>query len=232
MRYALYFAPDTNHTLWSHGNIWLGRNPESGRTLDQPKVPGFGASEIAAHTAAPRRYGLHATIKPPFRLADGRSEARLLEQLENFSSRQTAFPLPSLDVALLDGFIALKARTRSAPLHALADACVAEFDSFRAPPDTAELARRQAERLDAAAASRLRRWGYPHVFEGFEFHMSLTANVPSSVQGQLLPWLESHFAPALAERCEFDQLALYVEPSPGEPFRLQRRFPFGAGVAK
>ena len=232
MRYALYFAPAASHALWSQGNVWLGRDPESGHTLAQPTVPRFSSDEIAAHTAAPRRYGLHATIKPPFHLADGRSAADLLDQLGDFAARQTAFVLPQLEVALLDDFVALRSHARSTPLHALADACVAEFDTFRAPPDAAELARRQIDSLDAAATARLKRWGYPHVFDGFEFHMSLTGGVPTAVQERLLPWLESHFAPALAVVCEFDSLALYVEPTPGQPFRLERRYPFGNGAAK
>jgi len=110
----------------------------------------------------------------------------------------------------------------------LADAAVMEFDDCRAPLDAEELARRRPETLDEAARERLARWGYPHVLEGFEFHVSLSGPLPAPMRERLLPWLADHFAPALAVPCPFDALCLYVEPSPGDPFRLIERAPLGA----
>jgi putative phosphonate metabolism protein len=228
MRYALYFAPAASHPLWRKGNVWLGRDAESGRAFVAPDVPGLGAEEVEALTAAPRHYGLHATIKAPFRLAEGRDETELLARIDEFCSRQKPFTLPSLAVQPLDDFIALQTPQPCPKLHALADACVAEFDEFRAPLRAAELARRRADALDANAAARLARWGYPHVFEGFRFHMTLTGNVSPEVQAMLLPWLTDHFAPALKTPCRCDGLALCVEPFAGAPFRLARRFAFAA----
>jgi len=228
MRYALYFAPAASHPLWGRGNVWLGRDPESGRYFMPPDVPGLGADEVEALTAAPRRYGLHATIKPPFRLDGGRDEAGLFARIEEFSARQRPFTLPQLTVAKLDDFIALQLRRPCPALNALADACVADFDDFRAPPDAAERARRESEILDADAAARLARWGYAHVFEGFRLHLSLTQGVTPALQAKLLPWLSDYFAPALKSPCRVDGLALYVEPFASAPFRLVRRFAFTA----
>ena len=39
--------------------------------------------------------------------------------------------------------------------------------------------------------------------------------------------LEGLFAPALREPVLVDAVALYVEPSPGAPFSLKRRYPLG-----
>ena len=53
---------------------WLGRDPESGRDLPQPGIDG-----IAAQVTEPRRYGFHATLKPPMLLTHAarcRSSAR------------------------------------------------------------------------------------------------------------------------------------------------------------
>ncbi len=225
MRYALYFAPATAHPLWLAGNAWLGRDPEQDCLLASPEVPGFVPEQIAAITASPRRYGLHATLKAPFRLDAGRSEAELLARLTDFCAAHMAFDLPPLQVAALDDFIALRCRRRSQELNDLADACVRHFDDFRAPPDAAELARRRPESLDAEACVRLARWGYAHVFEGFEFHVSLTGAVTSDVRDALLPWLDDYFTSALAAPIAFDALVLYVELAPGADFRLVQRFP-------
>jgi len=225
MRYALYFAPALTHPLWLAGNTWLGRDPQRNCLLALPDVPGLTQQQIAASTTSPHRYGLHATIKAPFRLQAGRSEDDLLARLSDFCAAHMAFDLPPLQVAELDDFIALRSAVRSQEVHDLADACVRHFDDFRAPPDAAELARRRPEMLDAEARERLLRWGYPHVLEGFEFHVSLTGAITADVRDILLPWLADYFAPALAEPLAFDALALYVEPGPGAAFRLLRRFP-------
>ncbi len=228
MRYALYFAPAIDHPLWDLGNAWLGRDPASGRAFVPPELPGLTPNMIESITAAPRRYGLHATIKPPFHLADGYQESALLDRIEEFTADRASFELPPLEVAVLDDFIALRTAKRSPELHALADACVAGFDEFRAPLDSSALARRRPDTLDADALARLKRWGYPHVFEGFEFHLSLTQTVTPTMVEQLLPWLADYFAPALALPCRFDALSLYVEPYSGSPFRLMRRFPLAS----
>jgi putative phosphonate metabolism protein len=229
MRYALYFAPAVAHPLWLAGNAWLGRDPQRDGELAVPDVPGFTPQQIAASTASPRRYGLHATIKAPFRLPAERSEEELLARLSDFCAAHMAFDLPPMQVVALDDFVALGTVFRSQELHDLADACVRHFDDFRAPPDAAELARRRPEKLDAEARARLLRWGYPHVFAGFEFHVSLTGAMAADLRDALLPWLAVYFAPALAEPLAFDALALYVEPEPGAAFRLRQRFPLSGG---
>src|SRR4051812_29789724 len=62
-RLALYWAPEVDDPLHHLGSAWLGRDAESGAPVPQPKLPGL---DLAALTADPRGYGLHATLKPPF----------------------------------------------------------------------------------------------------------------------------------------------------------------------
>lgn len=225
MRYALYFAPAEAHPLWRAGNAWLGRDPQQECVLASPKFSEFAPQQLAAITASPRRYGLHATIKAPFRLETGRSMDELLARLTHFCAAHMAFELPPLKVEALDDFIALRSTRRCQQLHHLADACVRHFDDFRAPPDADELARRRPESLDAEARERWARWGYANVLEGFEFHLSLTGAMTAPLRTALLPKLAAYFAPALATNLSFDALALYVEPAPGTDFRLLQRFP-------
>ena len=66
MRVAGYYAPPAHDPLWQLGCQWLGREPESDASLDQPDLRG-----IAELTADARLYGFHATLKPPMFLRPG-----------------------------------------------------------------------------------------------------------------------------------------------------------------
>ena len=219
-RYALYFAPPATHPLWAAGCAWLGRDPESGAT-----------SAGGAHRADPRRYGFHATLKPPFSLRDGTTRSQLLAALSHFVDEQPPFDMPRLEVATLSDFIALRPVERDAlaegrPLRQLADDCVRLFDDFRAPPSAAERARRLGVALDALQRGNVDRWGYPHVFEHWRFHMTLSDSLPAAEAPPLLADATRHFAAALAEPLRCDGVALFVEDAPGVDFRLLRRFDF------
>jgi hypothetical protein len=224
-RYALYFAPATGHPLWAAGCAWLGRDPATGVV-----------TQDAPHRRDPRRYGFHATLKPPFALRDDAAKPQLLAALSHFADEHAAFDLPSLEVATLGDFIALRpvdhdATAPGSPLRGLADECVRRFDGFRRPPSALEAARRLAPELDAQQREFVARWGYPHVFEDWRFHMTLSDSLPGDADAQLLRLTlradaERHFAAALAEPLRCDGVALFVEDAPGADFRLVRRFEF------
>ncbi len=219
-RYALYFAPAATHPLWAAGCAWLGRDPESGAT-----------SAGGDCRADPRRYGFHATLKPPFSLRDGATRSQLLAALSHFVDEQAPFDMPRLGVATLGDFVALRPVERDAtvanrPLRQLADDCVRLFDDFRAPPSASERARRLGVELDALQRENVDRWGYPHVFEQWRFHMTLSDSLPAAQARPLLADATRHFAAALAEPLRCDGVALFVEDAPGADFRLLRRFDF------
>ena len=108
--------------------------------------------DIAEVTAEPRLYGFHATLKPPMRLADRPARGTMWSRAAAaLADRIAPFDLPPLAVQDLFGFLALRETAPSAPLQALADACVEHLDPFRAPPSEAELARRRRANLTAAA---------------------------------------------------------------------------------
>lgn len=217
-RYALYFAPPSAHALARAGAAWLGRD----------------AADPADHRPAPPergdpwRYGFHATLKPPMRLQRGDDEAGLFNAIAALAAAIPAFEMPALEVAMLSGFLALRPREPLAREHALwrlADACVQELDDWRAPPEAAETARRQALSLDAEQQALLARWGYPHLLQRWRFHLTLSNRAPSAALTQAA---REHFAIALAEPLRCEDLCLFVEPAPGAPLQLARRFRLGA----
>ena len=231
LRYAVYFAPPADGPLARFGAAWLGRDAAAtGSRPIRPPVPGIDPDLAERITAEPRRYGFHATLKPPFALAEGRTEAELVASLRAFAAARRPFVAPPLRLAAIGRFLALMPDDAAPMLHALADDCVSTFDAFRAPPSEQELARRRRAPLTPRHDENLRRWGYPYVFESFRFHITLTGPIADdtlreTVAAGLQPLVEPFARASLA----VDAVTLFVEEDGDDPrpFRVAARFPFG-----
>jgi putative phosphonate metabolism protein len=229
MRHAVYFAPRDTALIARLGARWLGRDAATGRALKQPELAGISGPEFEAATASARRYGFHATLKPPFRLAEGRTAGDLDAAVERLAASLPAVTIPGLEIARLGGFIALVPAGPVPALDALAGRVVAELDGFRAPPDAAEIARRRPASLSPRERAMLERWGYPHVFEEFRFHMTLTDALPPERGDALAAAAARHFAPVLGRPVLVDALTVFVEPRPAAPFCIHKVLPLAGG---
>jgi putative phosphonate metabolism protein len=230
-RYAIYFAPAAGSPWWDFGSAWLGYDARRAIELPQPAIAGVPAARFAALTAAPRRYGFHATLKAPMHLSAGTDAAALAAALSRFASTRAPFVLPPLRLARMDGFLACVPESHDVRVHALADECVHAFDAFRAPPAAAELARRNAAGLDARQAELLARWGYPHVFERFRFHMTLTGRLDGEPDDEVRAVTAAATAAVAAlshAPLICDAVCLFVQASADARFVLMDRFAFGA----
>lgn len=225
-RYALYYAPEPGSEMLRLGNAWLGWDAEARAELAPPT--GLAAEVAEARSgwiAAPRRYGFHGTLKAPFRLAEGHGAGDLIGRLETFASLTPPVELGRLKVAALGRFLALVPAEPQPELAALAEACVAEFDDFRAPLTEPERARRRPERLSPVERDLLERWGYPYVFEAFHFHVSLTGHLEDGPRAAAEAVLRPLFAEVTAVPEAIESLCLFGDPGGGAPFHLLRRFP-------
>ena len=180
MRAAVYFAPRADHPLSRAAAAWLGRDAWTGAHLDRGPVSEFDAASLDALTAEPRRYGFHATLKPPFRLANGGLD-ELRTALATFCRNTPPAHVATLGLERIGPFFALTADGNTVAIHALADAVVRSFDQFRAPPMPDEVARRRPERLTPRQRAHLDAWGYPYVLDEFRFHLTLTGPVPDAL---------------------------------------------------
>ena len=216
-RYALYFTPAPGSALAALGDAILGAGPAPG--------PDVLRAILAAHTAAPRVYGFHATLKAPMRLAPGVAEADLLAAAEALAGHRSPLPVGPLRVTALGDFLALVPEAPPPALGLLAAECVAALDPLRAALTEAERARRRPERLDPRGRALLERWGYPHVFEAFRFHMTLTGRLDPADRSTALPLLAE--AAAALPDLVIDAVSVVVQDG-GAPFRLLRRLPFSA----
>ncbi len=226
-RYALYLAPEPGSALHAFASAWLGRDAATGAKLAQPRVAHVDSFTFKEVTASPRRYGFHGTIKPPFRLAPGHTEDDLMAAAERFAAARAPFDI-ELEVQSLRGFIAFLLRRPSVELDAFADACVRDFEPFRARLSETELERRRRSPLSPRQLEHLDHWGYPYVFEDFVFHMTLTERLAGNLHDRLLVDLCERTRPLTSAPLRIDALSVFEEPERGAPFRLTARFPLGA----
>jgi putative phosphonate metabolism protein len=224
-RVAIYYAPAADDPLTRLSAAWLGRDPVSNAPVRQPDIDG-----IAEVTAEPRLYGFHATLKPPMRLVEGTDWHDLMAAVRAMAAGIAPFDLPALSVQDLHGFLALRETQPSDPLQALADACVADLDAFRAPPTPEELARRRNTKLSAEQDAMLQRWGYPYVFGTWFFHMTLTRRLTAEEKARLQQAAEAWFAPAVARTRRVEDICLFTQAEPGAAFVLAERVRLRGGA--
>jgi hypothetical protein len=227
-RYALYLAPPPDTPLWAFGSGVIGYDAATGRELHGFAPEGHQPAAWRAMTEAPRLYGFHATLKAPFRLAEGAALAALENELATFTAMRAAFDLGPLAVEAIgsgQGFAALVPTRPSPELQDLETEAVAHFDRFRAPPTAEEIAKRRPHALTERQRASLERFGYPYVGPDFRFHMTLSGPVADA------PGIADRLADAMANAIGsahllVEALVLFEQPAPGERFRIRRRFGF------
>ena len=222
-RYAIYYAPRPEEDLARFGECWLNADPAL-------RTPAFSIAELREITAEPRRYGFHGTLKSPFALAEGTTERELANAVASFARQQPSFVIPSLTLAFVGTFIALIPEERVPALDSLAADCVRFFDRFREPPPESELARRRRAGLTPRQEEMLTRWGYPHVFEEFRFHLTLTGKLNDEMRTAVMEMLMPLTAHFWRVPVPVRDLTIFIEDSAGAPFRVLARYPLaGAG---
>ncbi|QYY28747.1 MULTISPECIES: DUF1045 domain-containing protein [Cupriavidus] len=222
-RYAIYLAP--GGPFRTFGCQWLGRDADTGIALAHADRP-------QAWIDAPAHYGLHATLKPPFRLATGTEAGQLDAAARAFAQARAAFDAP-LVLRSLRGFLAwcLDENTAGArDMHALADASVQAFEPFRAPATPEEVARRKPDQLTAAQRLMLEAWGYPYVFDTFKFHITLTGMLAPMDADAALARLSADCRTLLESPLHVDGISVFVQPKAGQDFVVGRHYGFDGRV--
>jgi putative phosphonate metabolism protein len=235
-RYAVYYMPGVVSHWGRLATAWLGWDAETGRAVAHPD-----AADLAdlAHlpmpvdriTERPRRYGLHATIKPPFRLAEGCTQADLMQACATHCAGQSALRLDGLAIAPLGRFLALQPVGDVTALGTLAADTVRALDRFRAPASADELARRRAHGLSPAQEANLARWGYPFVMDAFRFHITLSGPLDTVPQNDVRRALDALIGPHLPVPFEISDLALAGEDDAGRFHLIHRYTLSGASAA-
>lgn len=226
MRYALYYSPAPSSLFWELGCKWLGRDPLTQKKIVQDHFSGVNPDRLYELTKTAGRYGLHATLKAPFRMAPLSSESNLRSDLNVFSRRYSSFLAPPLELRQIDDFFCLCPQVPSVQLNSLADDCVRTFDEYRAPLTRIELARRRAEILTTEEKKHLSTWGYPYVMDQFRFHITLTGRISDAYEKIVIrAMLSQIFEPVIGKPFLIEAVSLFIEPALGQPFIYSERYP-------
>lgn len=207
-RFGIYYLPPKG-PIAEFGAQWLGWDIDLARICDRPEVAG-----IEDITMAPRRYGFHGTLMPPFGLAESARREALEAAVEGIAERHSPIRLLGLELSLIDRFLALTPVGDARALHDLAHAMVAGLDPLRATPAPADLAHRRAVGLTIAQETNLLRWGYPYVMDEFRFHMTLTDRL-TGMQRPLAEAAIRERLPELPRPFDMTEIALVGERTDG-----------------
>jgi hypothetical protein len=206
-RFAIYYAPARESALWQKAQSWLA----------QP--------DLADLTVSARRYGFHATLKAPMTLKARTDWAELRGAIDAFAQQAAPVDMGRLGAHLLDGFLALTPVHQPQALTDFAATVVVATERYRQPLDAAERARRLKAPLTPRQVELVDQYGYPYVFEQFQFHMTLTDRMPADRRDELQQRAATWFADELSAPIMLDRLVVFHEAAPGEPFvRLNEDF--------
>lgn len=226
-RYAIYFVPAPGSDLNRFGADLLGYDAFGGSELPFPDGITQAVPDWRDLTKDPRKYGFHATLKAPFALAPGRSEAELIAACKTFADAARPIPVITPVVETISGFIAVVPAQHSDELNRLAGDCVRDFDPFRAPLSAEDRARRNPSALTAAQLDHLDRWGYPYVMDDFRFHMTLTGRVLAERRNQMVALLRERFATLDLCVLAIDRIAVFCQDDAASRFRVLAHFGIG-----
>lgn len=227
-RVAVYYTPPPGE-LTNFGASWLGWDVAQGVELPHPAIAGL-PKDADTLTSVPRKYGFHATLKAPFRLAEGIAPDDLLHAAARLAGTLAPVGLAGgLRLSRLGDFVALVPAAPGPALQELAAALVRELDPLRAPLNAAEIARRRPESLSPAQRDNLDRWGYPHVLDAFRFHMTLTGPLTPEDGDAVVAALDPVLAPLLPDPHPIDAISIVGEAGDGR-FRLIERLALTGGA--
>ena len=217
-RYAVFFTFGDG-PLGAFCNAWLGWDVARGVTVEHPKMAGINVSEI---TDIPRKYGVHGTIKPPFVLADGKTQADLTSAFQVLCRGATSVEVGGLELTTLGRFLALCPVGKTRSLNALAAQVVQDLDGLRAPPSENDLAHRRDAKLTPAQDENLRRWGYPYVMDAYKFHITLTGRLDKQTLIKVKAILTPLMTPLLSKPFIIGSLTLVGQREDGMFEQIQR----------
>ncbi len=226
MRFGIYFVPGSG-PLRDLATDWLGYDIVHETDVKRPPFLSSLVPDIDKLTEVPKRYGLHATIKAPFRLAKDCHLDDLKEATAHFCRTLQPIVIPGFTLSEIESFFCLMPQEGTGELSWLASSCLRKLERFRAPLKEAERQKRMTKGLSQRERHLLEQWGYPYVLENFRFHITLTCAITDpAYRKNLRPILAEYLAKALDRPLVIDALCLVCEREPGTRFELVQRFLF------
>jgi len=225
-RYAVYWVPERSDALARFGCSWSGWCPDQGEHRRREGLASF-PFDVTRLTARLWRHGFHGVIKAPFALAGSGDRWVVEREVEELAEELAPFTMPGLQVAVVDGRVALVPETSCPSLPAL----VGRVE--RALAAVADVAAPMASRPAAVAAAasergRIIQLPAPALYR---FHVPLTDRLEVDEAFAVARALDPVLRPLLARTRRLRDLALMGDPGDGRPLRVLRRYELcGAGL--
>ena len=217
-RYAIYYIPDL--PLFQIGSDWLGWNSIIGQettlSADHHRI-----------TDRPRKYGFHATVKPPFSRASRSTLGELQDAFHAFCASVSPATGGTLKISRLGRFLAMAQDVQSNEVTELVASTVWNFDKFRAPLSDQDIAKRRQRRLTPQQDALMLRWGYPYVMQEFKFHMTLTGPLAPNEIDAIEHDANTRFREFLGQPLKIASLALLGEDSESGRFHVIEKLSLG-----
>ena len=210
-RYAIYYIPDL--PLFQIGSDWLGWNSIIGQETTL-------SADYRRITDRPRKYGFHATVKPPFSLASHSTLGKLQDEFHAFCASVSPATGGTLKISRLGRFLAMAQDVQSNEVTELVASTVSHFDKFRAPLSDQDIAKRRQRRLTPQQDALMLRWGYPYVMQEFKFHMTLTGPLAPNEIDAIEHDANTRFREFLGQPLKIASLALLGEDSESGRFHV------------
>jgi len=217
-RYAIYYLPDD--PLFQLGSDWLGWNSLTGHEL-------VLSDEQCTITERPRKYGFHATVKPPFSLAPEYTQDDLQNAFCEFCLSAPPALGGMLQINRLGRFLAITQDQQTNEVREIAATTVSHFDKFRAPLSEQDIEKRRQNKLTAQQDALMLRWGYPYVMQEFKFHMTLTGPLPKPEIEHIEHRAQGIFREHLGRALNINSLALLGQDKDSGRFHVIKKQPFG-----
>lgn len=229
-RYAIWWVPHPGSALARFGAAWTGWCADRGLTSKAtaraalsrgwPGVPGGVA-----------RQGLHANVKSPFRLAEGRGIWALESALEALADRVTAVRLPRLALTVFDGRVVLAPTRPEEGVSRLMRAVAEAVRPVQVRPPYPGFGRGCELALEGVAVPGTRDWGACAMPTLERFHVPLTDRLTLGTAYEVVAELEPTLGEVLGRRQLLADLALVGDPGGGRPWRVIARYPLQCGAA-
>jgi hypothetical protein len=217
-RYAIYYIPDL--PLFQIGSDWLGWNSLTGQettlTANHHRI-----------TDRPRKYGFHATMKPPFSLASNSTQGELQDAFQAFCATVSPATGGTLKISRLGRFLAMTQDVQSNDVTDLAASTVSHFDKFRAPLSDNDIQKRRQRRLTPEQDALMLRWGYPYVMQEFKFHMTLTGPLQNDEIVSIEQLANTRFQEFIGQSLNIASLALLGEDRDSGRFHVIEKLSLG-----
>jgi putative phosphonate metabolism protein len=217
-RYAIYYIPDL--PLFQIGSDWLGWNSITGQETTL-------SADHRRITDRPRKYGFHATVKPPFSLASNSTQGDLQDAFQTFCATVSPATGGTLKISRLGRFLAMTQDVQSNEMTELAASTVSHFDKFRAPLSDNDIEKRRQRRLTPQQHALMLRWGYPYVMQEFKFHMTLTGPLAPNEIDAIEHDANTRFQEFIGQPLKIASLALLGEDSDSGRFHVVDKLSLG-----